>query len=87
MAPPPRPRLAVTLGDPRGIGPEVVAGAIGAGPLEAEVVLVGPDDQLNGIPARSRLGIGHWGQGSGEELTDVAVGIDDGVVELCPSAR
>lgn len=43
MAPPataPRPRLAVTLGDPRGIGPEVVAKALGT-PLEAAVRIVG----------------------------------------------
>ncbi len=64
----PRPRLAVTLGDPRGIGPEVVARALGeGGPLAADVVLVGPDDQLQGIPARSRLGVGEWGRGKGEE--------------------
>ncbi len=56
-----RPRLAVTLGDPRGIGPEVVARALGEAPLGADVVLVGPDDQLSGIPARSRLGVGVWG--------------------------
>jgi 4-hydroxythreonine-4-phosphate dehydrogenase len=63
-----RPRLAVTLGDPRGIGPEVVARALGEGaPLAADVVLVGPDDQLQGIPARSRLGVGEWGAGKGEE--------------------
>ena len=62
----PRPRLAVTLGDPRGIGPEVVARALAARPLEADIVLVGPDDQLNGIPARSRLGVGTWGGGEGE---------------------
>ncbi len=36
-----RPRLAVTLGDPRGIGPEVVRKALAAGALEAEVVTVG----------------------------------------------
>jgi len=35
-----RPRLAVTLGDPRGIGPEVVSKAL-AQPLEADVVRVG----------------------------------------------
>jgi 4-hydroxythreonine-4-phosphate dehydrogenase len=34
-----RPRLAVTLGDPRGIGPEVVGKAL-AQPLDAEVRLV-----------------------------------------------
>ena len=61
-----RPRLAVTLGDPRGIGPEVVARALSLGSLEADVVLVGPDDQLAGIPARSRLGVGEWGPGKGE---------------------
>ncbi len=56
-----RPRLAVTLGDPRGIGPEVVARALGQAPLGADIVLVGPDDQLEGIPARSRIGVGAWG--------------------------
>ena len=43
--PPPRPRLAVTLGDPRGIGPEVVAKALAAGPLDADVVLIGSREQ------------------------------------------
>ena len=37
----PRPRLAVTLGDPRGIGPEVVAKALSLGPLPADVVVLG----------------------------------------------
>jgi 4-hydroxythreonine-4-phosphate dehydrogenase len=65
-APPPRrPRLAVTLGDPRGIGPEVVTRALGDAPLAADIVLVGPDDLLNGIAARSRVGVGPWGPGSG----------------------
>ncbi len=63
----PLPRIAVTLGDPRGIGPEVVAKALGAAPLEADVVLIGPDDQLGGIPARSRLGVGEWEGGRGEK--------------------
>jgi 4-hydroxythreonine-4-phosphate dehydrogenase len=35
-----RPRLAVTLGDPRGIGPEVVGKAL-ASPLDAEVTYAG----------------------------------------------
>lgn len=61
-----RPRLAVTLGDPRGIGPEVVTRALTGGPLGADIVLVGPDDLLNGIAARSRIGVGAWGAGSGE---------------------
>jgi 4-hydroxythreonine-4-phosphate dehydrogenase len=56
----------VTLGDPRGIGPEIVARALTDRPLDADIVLVGPDDLLQGIPARSRLGVGEWGRGSGE---------------------
>ena len=39
-----RPRLAITLGDPRGIGPEVVAKALADGTVRAacEPVVVGP---------------------------------------------
>ena len=62
-----RPRLAVTLGDPRGIGPEVVARALGEAPIGADVVLVGPDDLVSGIPARSRIGVGSWGARSKEQ--------------------
>jgi 4-hydroxythreonine-4-phosphate dehydrogenase len=43
-----RPRLAVTLGDPRGIGPEVVAKAL-AQPLEAEIVGVGSQELGAGL--------------------------------------
>jgi 4-hydroxythreonine-4-phosphate dehydrogenase len=64
---PRRPRLAVTLGDPRGIGPEVVTRALAGAPLGADVVLVGPEDLLAGIPARSRIGVGSWGAGSGAD--------------------
>ncbi len=35
-----RPRLAVTLGDPRGIGPEVVKKALALAPLDADVTIV-----------------------------------------------
>ena len=72
-----RPRLAVTLGDPRGIGPEVVARALGGAPLAADVVLVGPDDQIGGIPARSRLSVGEWGHdaGRGDDARATAAGL------------
>jgi 4-hydroxythreonine-4-phosphate dehydrogenase len=60
-----RPRLAVTLGDPRGIGPEIAAAAL-ATPLEAEVTLVGAEDQMATLPADRRVGVGAWGQGSGD---------------------
>ena len=41
----PRPRLAVTLGDPRGIGPEVVAKALALGALPADVVVLGSGER------------------------------------------
>ena len=62
---PRRPRLAVTLGDPRGIGPEVVDRALRAGALAADLTLVGPDDQIARIPADRRVGVGLWGGGDG----------------------
>ena len=56
---PARARLAVTVGDPRGIGPEVVARALAAG-IDADVVLVGPDDLIGDIPAGLRVGVGEY---------------------------
>jgi 4-hydroxythreonine-4-phosphate dehydrogenase len=55
-----RARLAVALGDPRGIGPEVVAKALAQSPLDADVVLLGADEQVAGLPAVARLGVGSW---------------------------
>ena len=62
---PSRLRLAVTLGDPRGIGPEITALAL-ATPLEAEVVVVGAEDQLSTVPAAQRISVGNWGEGPGD---------------------
>ncbi|HEX6106015.1 MAG TPA: 4-hydroxythreonine-4-phosphate dehydrogenase PdxA [Gemmatimonadales bacterium] len=59
------PRLAITLGDPRGIGPEITARALEP-PLDAEVTVVGAEDQIGALPARHRVSVGSWGQGSGE---------------------
>jgi 4-hydroxythreonine-4-phosphate dehydrogenase len=60
-----RPRLAVTLGDPRGIGPEIVARALAA-PLDADIIAVGAEDQIAGLPAARAVGVGTWGEGPGE---------------------
>jgi len=57
------PRLAITLGDPRGIGPEIVAKVLADPPCEAEFVVVGPDDLVGDLPAVERIGIGEWGGG------------------------
>lgn len=48
-----RPRLAVTLGDPRGIGPEVIEKALALGALDAEVVLIGSEELRAGPAAAS----------------------------------
>jgi 4-hydroxythreonine-4-phosphate dehydrogenase len=52
------PRLAVTLGDPRGIGPEIVAKMLRDGrvPREATLVLVGP----TGTEVEVHQSVGEW---------------------------
>jgi len=67
-APPrPRPRLAVTLGDPRGIGPEVVGKAL-AQPLDADIRIVGRREQGAG----SSLTEGEAGRIAGEAIKEAA---------------
>jgi len=58
----------VTLGDPRGIGPEVVGRALAAAAIGADITLIGADDQIAAIPAARKVGVGAWGreQGDGE---------------------
>jgi len=58
-------RLAVTLGDPRGIGPEITRVALQL-PLDAAITVVGPDDLIDDIPAAHRVGVGIWGLGTGD---------------------
>lgn len=53
-----RVRLAVTLGDPRGIGPEIVAAALDRG-VDAEIVLLGAREQVDGLPGRAES-VGSW---------------------------
>jgi len=71
-----RPRLAVTLGDPRGIGWEVVEKAI-RDSIDADITLVGPDDLVHDLPraAIRGIGVGRWGfaPGTGASLGDQAV--------------
>lgn len=59
-----RVRLAVTLGDPRGIGPEIVAKALAAG-VAAEITLLGAKDQIMAIPADHRIATGSWREEGG----------------------
>ena len=66
------PRLAVTLGDPRGIGPEIVARAL-AEPLDAAITLIGAEDQIAAIPAAAlpstrSMSVGTWNGGTGDRV-------------------
>jgi len=63
-----KPRIAVTLGDPRGIGPEVAARALDA-PLDAEITVVGAEEQVRAVKADHRIAIGSWGLGLGEGIS------------------
>lgn len=58
------PRLAVTLGDPRGIGPEIVAAAARDPRVvaAAELVLVGPSGTMLAV----HDAVGTWDDGAGE---------------------
>ena len=59
----------MTLGDPRGIGPEITAAAL-AETLDAEITLVGAEDQIAKVPAQQRIAVGSWGLGSGNSDSD-----------------
>lgn len=63
------PRIAVTLGDPRGIGPEITRRALDP-PLDAEIIVIGAEEQLDGIPASDRIAVGTWELGSGDRPDD-----------------
>jgi 4-hydroxythreonine-4-phosphate dehydrogenase len=56
-----KPRLSVTLGDPRGIGPEIVAAALADARVRqrAELVIVGPSGTM--VPASEA--VGEWQPG------------------------
>jgi 4-hydroxythreonine-4-phosphate dehydrogenase len=52
-----QPRVAITVGDPRGIGPEIVTKVLADPPPGAEYVVVGPADVIEDLPAE-RVAIG-----------------------------
>ena len=71
MPAPARPRLAVTVGDPAGIGPEVVLKALAAEERpEAEVIVYGPVVSLLDRARRFRL---RMPQDLGARMVDVAL--------------
>jgi len=73
-----RVRLAITLGDPRGIGPEITAAVLATG-IDAEVTLIGAREQIAAIPADHRIPTGSWRVGDGPiRATAVEAGLVSG---------
>lgn len=70
------PRLAITLGDPRGIGPEIVAAVLADG-VDAEITLLGAREQIADLPAAHRIPTGAWHPQSGPAR---ATAVDAGLV-------
>jgi 4-hydroxythreonine-4-phosphate dehydrogenase len=66
------PRLALTLGDPRGIGPEIVADALADAGVRAaaDVVVVGPAG--TGVAVDER--VGEWRRGGSAEQAGMLAG-------------
>jgi len=54
-----RARLAVTLGDPRGIGPEITAAVLAHG-VDADVTVLGAREQIASLPAVEAIATGSW---------------------------
>ena len=80
-----RPRLAVTLGDPRGIGPEIVAAAR-ADPrvrAAADLFVIGPSDIAGVDETVGEWGVAHRSLAQGGRCAGLAV---DRAVELAQLA-
>lgn len=78
-----KPRLAVTIGDPRGIGPEIVAAALADSALrdECDLVIVGPD----GAGISVDISIGTWSDKDDRAAAGRASG--DAIVRAVELAR
>ena len=45
------PRIAITMGDPRGIGPEIVGKVLSDPPEPADYLVIGPEELTDDLPA------------------------------------
>jgi 4-hydroxythreonine-4-phosphate dehydrogenase len=70
----PRVRLAVTLGDPRGIGPEIASAVLALG-VDAEITVLGAREQVAALPASERIATGSWRQGGPARSAAVEAGL------------
>lgn len=82
-----RPRIAITMGDPRGVGPEVVRGALADPSLAdaADYVVLGPSiEQSDATPAgagrATYVSVGRWNGGGEEEAGALsAAAVEQGI--------
>ncbi len=64
------PRIAITVGDPRGIGPEIVAKVLSDPPPGAVYVVVGPNELIQDLPAERVSISGNREGGTGKGVPD-----------------
>ena len=62
------PRVAITIGDPRGIGPEIVDAVLRDPPGDIDFVVVGPDQLVERLPAEA-VGVGSVSDDSSSDET------------------
>ena len=60
------PRIAMTVGDPRGIGPEIVGKVLEDPPPGAEYIVIGPDELIRDLPAERISITGNREEGTGK---------------------
>lgn len=84
------PRIGVTLGDPRGIGPEVAAGAL-ASAEGAEFVIIGPTGlgppTLRELPNLTWAAVGRWSGGGDEAAGRASIEAVERGVDLALSGE
>jgi 4-hydroxythreonine-4-phosphate dehydrogenase len=71
-----RPRIAVTVGDPRGIGPEVVAQALADQPFPADIVAIGPAPLIEALPVAERCDTGEAGSAAARSTQGAPITLD-----------
>lgn len=79
--------IAITLGDPRGIGPEIVRQVL---PDAGAAIVVGPDDLIADMYQAERVGVGTWDGGGSDPLRragELTGGAVERAVELWREGR
>ncbi len=78
------PRVAITVGDPRGIGPEIVRKVLAQPPEGAEYLVIGPEELIGDLPAE-RVFVGERRAGSGASQDGMGYLAEASTSELAPS--